>query len=65
MSAEIFGSVGQVMSLVEQMAHLSGRLDRVFELQWVLDELEAENPATAIGDQVCQNPWFCARSWMF
>lgn len=55
MSSEIFTSVGQIMNLVERMAELSGRLDRVFELQEVLDELEAETEAVGghvIGDQV-------------
>ena len=35
MSNEIFGNMGQIMALVERMAHLSGRLDRVFEMQEV------------------------------
>ena len=36
---EIFDSVGQIIALGERMAELSGRLDRVFEMQEVLDEL--------------------------
>ena len=33
MSSEIFTSVGQIMNLVERMAELSGRLDRVMREQ--------------------------------
>ena len=43
------------MALAERMSELAGRLDRVFELQEVLDELEAETEAAGgkvIGDAV-------------
>ena len=54
MSSEIFTSVGQIMALVERMAELSGRLDRVFELQEVLDDLDffSEEEARASEDFV-------------
>ena len=53
MTDEIFDSVGQIIALGERMAELSGRLDRVFEMQEVLDELEAEVPEECrVGDAV-------------
>ena len=53
MTDEIFGSVGQILALGERMAELSGRLDRVFEMQEVLDDLEAEVPEDCrVGDAV-------------
>jgi ABC-type uncharacterized transport system fused permease/ATPase subunit len=53
MTDEIFDSVGQIIALGERMAELSGRLDRVFEMQEVLDELEAEvSEDCRVGDAV-------------
>ena len=51
MCAAIFAELGQVMKLAENFAALAGRVQRVAELQEVLDEIEQEYPeAERIGD---------------
>ena len=50
MAMSIFAELGAVMGLAESFATLAGRVQRVAEVQEVLDELEMSYPETAIGD---------------
>ena len=50
MAMSIFAELGAVMGLAESFATLAGRVQRVAEVQEVLDELELSYPESAIGD---------------